>query len=435
MATIDNDLSKVKEEHLERLLSAYEARSKEFQRLFGSLVIFALLFLFIILLPYLSLQIENRDTAATLNVLQRQMEPIANHLKTYLQVQNGIQDLSQGLHDSPEELHTFITDLDSICNSEAGGQNQASQFTQSTVPACPNDKMQRDAWFNQKIQEHVQQQFDDFFKVINQEVIAPLNSIDPAGVPLDAAALTKGLSDLQSAFQTKLAEHPGFWRKFEDKVSFYAQLNQELGGVWSTYDAEIKAQSEKLAIELTNLATEKESQEKRQSQLLAAETKISDRLDQIEFPFGKLPIGLTESILIFPLVLSIGFFICTLRLKGAIRTRASIQSLYQQKDSTQQIINAGQISLIAPLPIDPIASKKSQLVQFAVLLVPVVIFMAACGLNLYGWTLPAVDSGIPEFKWMYGVLYVLGLALFIYTYQQILTELRYYGRAYEHSLA
>lgn len=279
MPTIEEDLSKVKEDHLERLLNAYETRSKEFQRLFSSLVIFALIFLFIILLPYIALQIKNHEISDALTILQNQMEPIAIRLKAYQQAQNGIQDLSQQLNDSPEELHNYINDLASICNSSSGSGDQFVQQSPTSNQNCPNDKAQRDVWLNQQIQDHIQQQFVDFDTVINQEVITPLHSLDEVSNLIDIAALTNGLNNLHSAFKTKLDENPSFWKKFEDKVSFYTQLDQELGGVWSNYDSEIKSQGEKLKNELTKMETEKESQENQQQQLVSEETKISDRLN------------------------------------------------------------------------------------------------------------------------------------------------------------
>ncbi|MBI2951802.1 hypothetical protein HYY27_06905, partial [bacterium] len=55
----EGHLEKVREEHLKRIFDLYEARSRNFRAIFGGLMGFSLLFLFVILFPYVSIQREN----------------------------------------------------------------------------------------------------------------------------------------------------------------------------------------------------------------------------------------------------------------------------------------------------------------------------------------------------------------------------------------
>ena len=429
MATIEDNLAKLQEGQLERLLKAFEARSKDFQRLFSGLMIFALIFLFIILLPYISLLIEKQGSSQQLKTLEDQLAPIETRLQVYQQAQEGIQELRDQLQESPNELHQYINTLDTSCKNASDAQSQVSQtVSPSSIPDCPSDQAQKDAWVNEQVQAHVQGQFDDFKQVIEQGVVTPLHSLDATDHTADVAVLTKGLANLNAAFTAQLNEHPNFWKKFEDKILFYSALDQQLNGVWSDYASAIEVERQRLETESSNLEAAKRKLEEQQKQLESQEAKISERLDQIEFPFGKIPLGLRESVLVFPLILAVGFFLCTTSLRDMIRIRASVQNLYRQKDPDQKIMSDSQIALVAPLPVDPIGSKQEQIVQLVILFIPLLVFIAACSLTFYSWRLATAASGVPAFQSMYGILYPLGFILFIYAYRRILVELRRYGK-------
>lgn len=417
----DNNLSEVREKHLERIIGLYETRSKEFQRVFNGLVLFSLVFLFIILIPYASLKIEGRQISEEMQNLLVEIKPMQARFLAYEQAQAGIEDLRQQINNGPDELREHIKTLEEECAS-------TSIFAQQ--PVCPSDNAERDSWLNQKVQEEIQNQLAAYQEIITKDVIAPLQTIDVSATDIDLAALTEGLDSLQIIYPSKLAENPNFWRKFESKVSFYAQLDEALDGKWSTYESVIEAQSKILDDALTSLEATLVGQTERQDQLKTDEVAIEGRLSQIEFPFGKFPVALNEAVAIFPLVLSLGFFICTSQLFETMRARRSFHLLYQDNDPNREILTDQQIALIAPLPIDPLDREKNPAIQSAILLVPFVIFLVSCGLILYGWTLQDNLSDILIFtRWVYAILYVFSLGLFVYGYQRVIKEARHYSIA------
>jgi len=454
MSSNEKDLTSIKAEHMERLLGAYRGRAKSFQQLFNSLTLFALLFLFIILFPYISLQIESRRISAELNVLHEQLSPTEDQLKVYRQAQGAIQELSQALKDSPEELNRFIVGLESNCREVDDNPNfpvqdpliqnspiqgspiqgpssvQNSETCPSTTDASsgPLSDPVRGEWYKSQIQDYVRTQFNEFGGNIDRQVITPFQSIDPSDTPIDLAALSDGLGNIEVTFNARLDENPYFWRQYVEKVRFYEQLDQTLGGVWGDFEELINEQDKKLAAEIAILQAEVARKAERQAQLAAEETKIGERLAQIESPIGKIPVGLQESVLVFPLALSIGFFICASLFVDTIHIRWSFHELYQQKDPEQQIIDAQQISLIAPLPVDPNDDKQKQAAQLAWLLVPFVVFIIASGLILFGWMFSMVDPGSQPLKLPYTILYLASLILFIYSYRRVLAALKRYGK-------
>ena len=417
----DNNLSEVREKHLERIIGLYETRSKEFQRVFNGLVLFSLVFLFIILIPYTSLKIEGRQIAEEMENLSIEIKPMQVRFMAYEQAQAGIENLRQQINNGPNELREYILSLEQVCESSAS-------FAQQSV--CPSDKAERDSWINEKVQEDVQNQLATYQEIITKDVIAPLQTIDVSATDIDLVALTEGLDSLQIIYPSKLAENPNFWKKFESKVSFYAQLDEALDGKWSRYESLIEDQSRILDDALTSLEATLVGQTERQDQLKSEEAAIEGRLSQIEFPFGKFPVALNEAVAIFPLVLSLGFFICTSQLFEAMRARRSFHHLYQDNDPNREILTDQQIALIAPLPIDPLDCEKNPTIQSAILLVPFVIFLVSCGLILYSWTLTDNSSDVLIFtRRVYAILYLFSLGLFVYGCQRVIKEARHYSIA------
>lgn len=102
--------------------------------------------------------------------------------------------------------------------------------------------------------------------------------------------------------------------------------------------------------------------------------ETSSRLDEIQSPIGKLPIGLVESIFLFPLALSIGFLIYSFLLVGTIRLRGEIHQQYKMLKKN--------VTVVAPLWIDPIKIKDSksllqlhwEISKLIVYFIPIVIF-------------------------------------------------------------
>jgi hypothetical protein len=175
---------------------------------------------------------------------------------------------------------------------------------------------------------------------------------------------------------------------------------------------------------------------KTSNQLSKKQNEIEDRLKQIEFPFGKIPIGLDESIFLFPVGLAVGFLICASILGNTIRLRKDIHTRYKiKKDAGANSIADQKVDLIAPLWIDPISKKFYQLLKLMIFLVPLVMFVVSLYLISHIWGIinrdqlagVFVNSSINNLL-IHGGLYILSFGFFIYGCWRIFVELRNYKK-------
>lgn len=160
-----------------------------------------------------------------------------------------------------------------------------------------------------------------------------------------------------------------------------------------------------------------------EGQLEKKRNRTAQRLEDIEFPFGKIPIGLNQSISLFPLGLGTGFLICASLLGDAIRLRKD----YGSKGNS---LSDERMRLIAPLWIDPKSSKLSQTLKFMILLVPLVVFVVSVYLISNSWSimgneeLEGIFIGNNTSNHIYYIgLYILSSVFFVYGYWRVLVEI------------
>jgi len=65
---------RARSEYAERVFKLYETKLGSFHKAFGALIAFALLFFFIVQLPYVAIQVEQRDLTPRLQDLAAQIE-------------------------------------------------------------------------------------------------------------------------------------------------------------------------------------------------------------------------------------------------------------------------------------------------------------------------------------------------------------------------
>jgi hypothetical protein len=103
----------------------------------------------------------------------------------------------------------------------------------------------------------------------------------------------------------------------------------------------------------------------------------SKRLEEIEFPFGSIPININESILFFPIGISIGFWISASLLGETLKLRKRYHNLIRKdKTNPEKKINE-HLSLLYPIWIDPATRLPVRIVKLVILSVPLIIFVAS----------------------------------------------------------
>lgn len=421
------NLENVLEEHTRKVYELYQNKSSSFQKTFRLLFSFALLFLFIIVIPFVTIKVISQKVDKRQAQLGQEIGHRKNLQESYLKIKNGIDNLRINLARGPDELIAFIRELNQRQREIQNGLNSNS-LVQSPIQQMqgPVSTIQDK---NQIVQDEVNQRFAEYQSIIEQEIIEPLRNLNnDTLVIIDSETTIKGLDTLKKTLASKLAENPRFWETIPGKESHYSGLEKEVDHFWRIHGAAIESQRLKLNNEIDILEKENTTVKNQIVMLENQSKQLDERLQQIEFPFGKLPVGLTESIAVFPIILAIGFLVIASQLREAIQLRKSFHQLYQRKDPTRRILDDQQIALIAPLWIDPESTSKQKLVRFTILTIPFLIFLISCILIFYNWTIPGFFAYADRLNWwLYGGLYLLSLGIFIYGYRQIFIELSGYS--------
>lgn len=185
----------------------------------------------------------------------------------------------------------------------------------------------------------------------------------------------------------------------------------------ATAEAKISATQQKIEKLKSKVAESKNEI----ARLTAAQAKIStdrqaisDRMKGVQSPFGALPIGLTEAVQVFPVIVAVGFIMALLTLATAIRVRGRYHVLLRKKYPAEGAEVDERVVLTAPLFLDPYRRLEENVWRGAVLALPVIIYAASVLLIAESQRLApqiegtgrAIESG---YLWLYVV--VAGLVL------------------------
>ncbi|RMF62278.1 MAG: hypothetical protein D6743_12300 [Calditrichaeota bacterium] len=385
--------------------------------------------------------------------IQQRQEQIAQYQK----VVEGVETLRDEIYQFPEILRAFLfsslsgspqprpngspgfpgPDTGQALNVQQMVQqplNMPQQVQQQAAPALPPDPcggMAGEEQTNCQVHQFVLAQFDNYGATLRDNVLVPLKSLqNEASLHFDPSILEQGLQQLQSSFKRLLDENPRFWKTYSGKEGFSVRLSEQVSRFWAKYDSVIRNESRHLEKELGALQASKDRLEDQKKALSGQEEVLSTRLSQIESPLGKLPVGLVESVLFFPVLLAIGFLVSTGQFAELIRLRSAFHRLALSKDPARHILTDQQIALTAPLWLDPADHEQKKVIPFLILFAPAFIFVVACGLIFYVWSLPDALSGSGVLnRWVYGALYLVSAGFIVYAALQGRSGVRNYSPA------
>ncbi|MFZ5519319.1 MAG: hypothetical protein ACOY90_21990 [Candidatus Zhuqueibacterota bacterium] len=418
------NLDKILSEHTAKVFDLFQSRTKNFQTSFRLVLSFAILFLFIILIPFISIKQIHENTLVGQARLEDEIGKRNTLIQALQRVESGIQELHRNMEDGPVQLREFILNLPA---GETVFGNLPPDHAQTALQMTPQQPQPMDR--SAAIQTEIARRFSEYQSILQQDIYAPLHAIESDTlVVLDVANIAVGLDSLRATFAWKLAANPHFWHTVTGKSSFYLGLETDLDEFRRSYGASIEQQRMKLRNELSRLESSRQAMEKRLSDLQAQIATLDARLKQVEFPFGKLPIGLDESVAVFPIIVAIGFVIAAGFLRDAIVLRDNFHALYQRRDEAREIVTPAQIALIAPLWVDPLKSAKDNAWHYFLFLLPCFIFIASCVLILNTWTMsPTALFAGAFFRWLYFALYVVSALVFIYGFKGVRGAIRSYA--------
>ena len=110
---------------------------------------------------------------------------------------------------------------------------------------------------------------------------------------------------------------------------------------------------------------------------VAARLEEMKGLQDIQTPFGPLPIGLNEMVLLFPVLLAAGFVLCASLSSESLTLRQEFHRLSRERDPEGMFFDDERIALVAPVWVDPQRPWGHRVYRAAVLALPVAVFIIA----------------------------------------------------------
>jgi hypothetical protein len=390
MGEQDASIREIEKDLTGRVFAQYEAKSKSFRTTFSWLLAFAGFFLVFVVLPFMSIQYELRTLPPEIARLKGEIDARAKAAEAVSRSHDGFVSLQAQIRGGPDILRQYLIEtrqnyarvIDSWKRLQAGtaepppiDTGQFAPMSQTGVQgiqvpeqvsnamAPPSDPLQGEVAIPPTclavaeplvmsclVAEKSRELFGGYRGTLEADVLGPLDAaglLDRVGAKRES--LSGGLDQLERRLNERLAAKPDFWHSVDEKSSFFQALGSDMAELWGGYDDMMTALSATLEEEQSRLQqTEAELATKR-DEMSALREEFKSRLDQIETPFGQLPVGLNEALLGFPVLLAVGFLVCVAQLADARRLRAAFSALYRRSDPSGAVVGEREIGLVAPL--------------------------------------------------------------------------------------
>jgi hypothetical protein len=444
-----------------KLFSQYESKKQRFERIFIILIIASIFFLFIILAPYVAIQHENKQIldriardeqeikarSISVNASLKSSEAYRELLHDILKTPSYLVQFSKSLNDSTNVADSSFdpcsgfVDLDERARCKMKGEifsltnNYSFVYPRIVTPlflVYSDGNHIRHLLMSLNISANNFLHDKEFYVPLNATRPAILNFLDspytsaridfiegadPASHALYEIFirinLDQEIRNLSQTFLQLFEQNPNFWKAQESNRQFYDQLNHTVSEFirnnpgntiyGSLYDRIVKVFLEEEIKRLNQSQKEK-------TDLLNRLSQVEDRLEEIQTPFGNIPIIFNEAIYIFPLAVSGTFLICAFSYVDSVRVRKALHDLYYSADFPKVFRKIDTyIDKIAPLWLDPINQDQHKFLLFILLFLPFIIFVLSSGFVFYSWILSNISIDRPSNILAYFPLYTATL--------------------------
>ena len=141
--------------------------------------------------------------------------------------------------------------------------------------------------------------------------------------------------------------------------------------------------------------------------------RIADRLRSIQTPFGLMPIGASDGLLAFPIVIAIGFLIASLLLADAARLKREFRRLCRDADPEGDVTDDGELMLVAPLWFDTARPALHRLGLMVVYACPAAIFVGSVTLIAVDWSVAPTPLATGDMQRVYATAYAIAFAMLL----------------------
>jgi hypothetical protein len=399
------------------------------------------------------LQQQNHDIDLQLNQTKINIENTNKSKTTYEEIADKIEQLVIDTSNGANNLRMYIEDRSKLYDDYI---NNSSQQNETATPAAPtaqiggpsiSDELEvpghpnctdflggtsapnpKDNWMNCNVLEHIKDQFNNYNNLLSENIPSLLKKVNDTSVSPHIHNMSRDVEKLRNEFSTsvskQISEDPTFWTQYTEKSEFYDNLNTKVHEFWNEYHNIGMILSTKIT-DLTDVRMKFEDQKNTTEN---NKEELANRLNGMEFPFGRIPIGPNESVAVFPIAIAVGFSIVCYFLGNTIQLRKALHEWYKNMDPNSQDLKK-KIPYIAPLWIDPTHSINNKIIRLAILMVPFAIFISSWYLISYGWDKILYEDMRTTFpyneelyKQFYQGLYIFSLIFFGYGIFTIVTK-------------
>lgn len=419
------------ENYNDRIIQLYDEKSTNFWRSLWIVIGFSAFFFFIILLPFVMLQAQNYETDLQLNQTNNEILKTNRSINTYGEVVEEFEYLQNLTSNGAGELRNFIEKISKEYdrNIAVGNTTEQTEIQQqietvhfdSGFPSC-NFPEPKDNWISCNVSEYLRSQFNNFTGILDQSIPSKLKEVNDSSILSQIATMSSELNStsqkFQNLFNQEININPYFWYQFSGKSRFYDKLYSRVNEFWNKYHPNIIGN---LTVKSEKLDQIKIDYEDQKNVIKANKNEIADKLQKLESPLGPIPVGVNESVVVFPIAIASGFTIYCYFFSSIVQLRKELYTSYKDVDPSNADSIKKKISIIAPLWIESTHSSFEKILKLSILVTPLALFIISWILISDSWSNILYDdmrSTFPYnrelYKQFYLGLYIFSLIFFAY---------------------
>ena len=318
MAEADKELQKPVVDHLKRLYEQYKSNSKVFTATHIGHLSLSIVFVLSILLPFLYLQIDERETSSQLEQLSQRIAQQEQHVAVYRQSMTGLKKVFEAVENTPKPLEGYIQALE---KEAGGGPVAALPGGIKPVQESCGSPSNRDAWMDCRIRQYMAARAAQWQAILANEIATPLETLNNKEFDQWKADLQAGMKKLAERARSEMASNPRFWREFNQNAPVYRSMVDGVHQFWADHRFEEIGRRMEEAASVWRADVEKLNNKKEEIQ--KSKEGLNNALKNIKTRFGKLGLELEDAILLAPVAFSALFMLAAMNLCKNIRLRKS----------------------------------------------------------------------------------------------------------------
>ena len=317
------------------LLAELRSAKSSVNHIAGIAALFALLSHFYVVEPYFHYKAKEVSARAALPAATQKMEATTAEIgrikQLGTQIRESLDSIGRDIDGFPDRLRQVLPRLQAALqrprsSRPAGGQpvlqNQIQQqqeqvpLQQSSIPAAnsPAADLEIDLpaqvkTFDAAVRWYSEEWFEHLLARVDQELVTPLAAGSETITPEQTTSLQQTAQTAVNAIRGHIAAiDPDFWHHYSGpggKVDVAQQIHHEVGEAFQPVNQKVldlvgQAETAKKALDQKLVTIQSELEATRQS--IAT---LSERVKSIESPFGRLPLDLTDLIVLFPFIVAV----------------------------------------------------------------------------------------------------------------------------------